>query len=45
VPSAMSPECSITAASAVGPSSHGTANTMWSFTDSALNPSSDAVRV
>ena len=35
----------MTAASAVGPSSQGTANTMWSFTDSALKPSCAAVFV
>ena len=40
VASVMSPECSITAASAVGPSNHGTENTMWSFTETARKPSS-----
>jgi hypothetical protein len=33
----------ITAANAVGPSSHGTENTMWSLVDSALKPSRAAV--
>ena len=33
------------AASAVGPSSQGTENTMWSLTDRALNPSCAAVSV
>ncbi len=32
----------MTAASAMGPSSHGTEKTMWSLTDNALKPSSDA---
>ncbi len=35
----------MTAASAIGPSSHGTEKTMWSFTDSARNPSWAAVFV
>ena len=38
VASVMVPECSIMAASAVGPSSHGTENTRWSFADKALKP-------
>ena len=39
VASVIVPEWPIMAASAVGPSSQGTENTMWSFTDRALNPS------
>ena len=45
VASVIVPEWSIIAASAVGPSSQGTENTMWSLTDSALNPSCAAVSV
>ena len=45
VASVISPECSITAASATGPSSQGTEKTMWSFTDSAPKPSCAAVLV
>ena len=41
----ISPECSTIAASAVGPSSHGTENTMWSFTVNAENPSCAAALV
>ena len=45
VASVIVPECPIMAASAVGPSSHGTENTMWSLTDSARKPSRAAVSV
>jgi hypothetical protein len=45
VASVMVPEWPITAASAVGPSSHGTEKTMWSLVDRALKPSRAAVWV
>ena len=45
VASVIVPEWPITAANAVGPSSHGTENTMWSLADSALKPSRAAVSV
>ncbi len=45
VASVMAPEWPITAARAVGPSSHGTENTMWSLADSALKPRRAAVSV
>src|SRR5436305_6667742 len=38
----ISPERSITAASAVGPSSHGVENIKWSFAETAANPDSRA---
>jgi hypothetical protein len=43
VNSPASPEQDTTAARAVGPSSHGTPNTMWSLTETASKPSAVAV--
>jgi hypothetical protein len=39
------PECSIVAASAVGPSSHGTSKIRWSLAESTVNPNRAAVFV
>ncbi len=45
VASVIPAECSIVAASAVGPSSHGTSKTRWSLAESIVNPDRAAVFV
>ena len=44
VASVIEPDASMTEASAVGPSSHGTAKTRWSLAASVVNPSRAARR-